>query len=150
MCIRDRINRTGGSGVVGHDAIHRAKADGYTLGVVTVEIAMMHHQKMTPLSYQDYTPISRLALIYGGLQVAKDSPYKNANELMDAIKQQPGKLRASGSGLKSVWHLNTLGMLRSAQLPDSAVRFVPSQGSSAALQEPVSYTHLTLPTIYSV
>ena len=132
------INRTGGSGVVGHDAIHRAKADGYTLGVVTVEIAMMHHQKMTPLSYQDYTPISRLALIYGGLQVAKDSPYKNANELMDAIKQQPGKLRASGSGLKSVWHLNTLGMLRSAQLPDSAVRFVPSQGSSAALQELVS------------
>ncbi len=132
------INRTGGSGVVGHDAIRRAKPDGYTLGVVTVEIAMMHHQKMTNLSYEDYTPISRLAVIYGGLQVAKDSPYQDANQLIDAIKQQPGKLRASGSGLKSVWHLNTLGMLKSANLPENAVRFIPSQGASAALQELVS------------
>lgn len=132
------VNRTGGSGVVGHDAINRAAADGYTLGVVTVEIAMMHHQKMTPLNHQDYTPISRLALIYGGLQVAKNSPYQNANELIEAIRKQPGKLKASGSGLKSVWHLNELGMLRSAGLPDEAVRYVPAQGSSAALQELVA------------
>lgn len=132
------MNRTGGSGVVGHDAINRAKPDGYTLGVVTVEIAMMHHQAITPLNYQDYTPISRLALIYGGLQVAKNSPYQNANDLMEAIRKQPGKLKASGSGLKSVWHLNELGMLRSAKLADNAVRYVPSQGSSAALQELVA------------
>ncbi|KAA8996402.1 tripartite tricarboxylate transporter substrate binding protein [Affinibrenneria salicis] len=132
------VNRTGGSGVVGHDAIKRARPDGYTLGIVTVEIAMMHHQKMADLSYQDYTPISRLAVIYGGLQVAKDSPYQDAGQLIEAIKQQPGKLRASGSGLKSVWHLNTLGMLKSAGLPDDAVRFIPSQGASAALQELVS------------
>ncbi|EHD19805.1 MULTISPECIES: tripartite tricarboxylate transporter substrate binding protein [Brenneria] len=132
------VNRTGGSGVVGHDAIKRARPDGYTLGIVTVEIAMMHHQKMAELSYQDYTPISRLAVIYGGLQVAKDSPYQDANQLIEAIKQQPGKLRASGSGLKSVWHLNTLGMLKSAGLPEDAVRFIPSQGASGALQELVS------------
>src|ERR1700682_6417511 len=37
------INRTGGSGVVGHDAIARATPDGYTLGLITVEITMMHH-----------------------------------------------------------------------------------------------------------
>ncbi|RLM25169.1 ABC transporter substrate-binding protein [Brenneria alni] len=132
------VNRTGGSGVVGHDAIKRAKPDGYTLGIVTVEIAMMHHQKMTALSYKDYTPISRLAVIYGGLQVAKDSPYQDANQLIDAIKQQPGKLRASGSGLKSVWHLNAIGMLKSADLPENAIKFIPSQGASAALQELVS------------
>ena len=38
------VNRTGGAGVVGHDAIAKAKADGYTLGIATVEITMMHHQ----------------------------------------------------------------------------------------------------------
>lgn len=132
------VNRTGGSGVVGHNAIAQSKPDGYMLGIATVEIAMMHHQKMTDLAYQNYTPISRLAVISGGVQVAKDSPYNDINALLAAIKDNPGKLKASGSGLNSIWHLNLLGMLRSAGLPEDSVKFVPSQGSSAALQELVS------------
>ncbi len=132
------INRTGGSGVVGHNAIKTAKPDGYTLGVVTVEIALMHHQKMTDLSYKDYTPIVRLGVVPGGVQVAKDSPYQDIMGLLDAIKANPGKLKASGSGLNSIWHLNLLGMLKSAGLPENSVKFVPSQGASAALQELVS------------
>ncbi len=38
------VNRTGGSGVVGHSAIATAPADGYTIGMITVEISMMHWQ----------------------------------------------------------------------------------------------------------
>lgn len=132
------INRTGGSGVVGHNAIKNAKPDGYTLGVVTVEIALMHHQKMADLSYKDYTPIVRLGVVPGGVQVAKDAPYKDINELLTAIKAEPGKLKASGSGLNSIWHLNLLGILKSAGLSEDSVKFVPSQGASAALQELVS------------
>ncbi|MFN3402422.1 MAG: tripartite tricarboxylate transporter substrate-binding protein, partial [Ferrovibrio sp.] len=41
------VNRTGGSGVVGHSAIAQAPADGYTIGMITVEIAMMHWQGLT-------------------------------------------------------------------------------------------------------
>jgi tripartite-type tricarboxylate transporter receptor subunit TctC len=36
------VNRTGGSGVVGHQAIASAAPDGYTIGLITVEIGMMH------------------------------------------------------------------------------------------------------------
>ncbi len=60
---------------------------------------------------------------------------KNAQEIIDYAKANPGKLKASGSGLNSIWHLNTIGMLRAAGLPDNAIRFIPSQGASAALQE---------------
>src|SRR5574341_2179499 len=35
------VNRTGGSGVVGHQAIASSPADGYTIGMITVEITMM-------------------------------------------------------------------------------------------------------------
>ena len=42
------VNRTGGSGVVGHDAIAKASPDGYTIGLITVEITMMHHVGLTP------------------------------------------------------------------------------------------------------
>src|SRR5437764_14940183 len=36
------VNRTGGSGVVGHAAIAAAPPDGYTIGLATGEISMMH------------------------------------------------------------------------------------------------------------
>ena len=54
------VNRTGGSGVVGHSAIATAQPDGYTLGVMTVEIAMMHHQGLTELTFEDYTVLAKL------------------------------------------------------------------------------------------
>src|ERR1700733_11660764 len=41
------INRTGGSGVVGHQAIASSAPDGYTIGLITVEIGMMHWQGLT-------------------------------------------------------------------------------------------------------
>lgn len=132
------VNRTGGAGVVGHDAIARAKADGYTLGIATVEIAMMHHQGMTNLSYKNYTPITRLAVNLGGIQVAANSQFENIVQLTDFIKANPGKLKASGSGLNSGWHLNLIGMLDSMGLPPSAVTWVPSEGANSALMELVS------------
>ena len=51
------VNRTGGSGVVGHSAIAEAAPDGYTIGTVTVEINMMHWMGLTKLTHADYTPI---------------------------------------------------------------------------------------------
>ena len=44
--------------MVGHSAIATAPADGYTLGMITVEIAMMHWQKLTELSPTSYTPLA--------------------------------------------------------------------------------------------
>lgn len=132
------INRTGGAGVVGHDAMAKAKTDGYTLGVATVEIAMMRHQGMTDLSYENYTPITRLAVNLGGIQVAANSQFGNVSQLTDFIKNNPGKLKASGSGLNSGWHLNMIGMLDAMGLPADAVTYVPSEGSSSALMELVS------------
>lgn len=132
------INRTGGAGVVGHDAMAKADSDGYTLGVATVEIAMMRHQGMTDLSYQNYTPITRLAVNLGGIQVAANSEFETVAQLTDYIKAHPGELKASGSGLNSGWHLNMIGMLDAMGLPADAVTYVPSEGSSSALMELVA------------
>src|SRR6267154_2417312 len=50
------VNRTGGSGVVGHSAIASATPDGYTIGMITVEISMMHWQGLTELAPTSDTP----------------------------------------------------------------------------------------------
>src|SRR5437763_15228027 len=44
------VNRTGGSGVVGHSATASAQPDGHTIGMIPAEIPMMHCQGRTALA----------------------------------------------------------------------------------------------------
>ena len=132
------VNRTGGSGVVGHSAIAEATADGYTIGLITVEIGMMHWQGLTKLTGTSYTPLGLVNADPAGLQVRADSPYKSAKELLDAIKANPGKFKASGTGQGGIWHLSIAGMLKSLNVDPATVPWVPSNGAAPGLQDLVA------------
>ena len=132
------VNRTGGSGVVGHDAIARAPADGYTIGLITVEITMMHHVGLTALKHTDYTPIGLVNADPAGIHVRVDSPYKNTRDLIAAIKANPGKLKASGTGQGGIWHLAIAGLLKDQGVDPAALPWVPSNGAAPGLQDMVA------------
>jgi tripartite-type tricarboxylate transporter receptor subunit TctC len=132
------VNRTGGSGVVGHQAIASAQPDGYTIGMATVEIGMMHWQGLTELKGSSYTPIALVNADPAGLQVRADSPYKTAKDLIDAIKANPGKLKSSGTGQGGIWHLAIAGMLQSLKVDPAASPWVPSNGAAPGLQDLVA------------
>lgn len=132
------VNRTGGSGVVGHQAIASAAPDGYTIGIATVEIGMMHWQGLTQLKGSSYTPIALVNADPAGLQVRADSAYKSAKDLVDAIKANPGKLKSSGTGQGGIWHLAIAGMLRSLAVDPAASPWVPSNGAAPGLQDLVA------------
>jgi tripartite-type tricarboxylate transporter receptor subunit TctC len=132
------VNRTGGSGVVGHSAIAEGTADGYTIGLITVEIGMMHWQGLTKLTGASYTPLGLVNADPAGLQVRADSPYKSAKELLDAIKANPGKFKASGTGQGGIWHLSIAGMLKSLNVDPATVPWVPSNGAAPGLQDLVA------------
>src|SRR5260221_13327475 len=132
------VNRTGGSGVVGHDAIAKAPTDGYTIGLITVEIAMMHHQGLTALTPSDYTPIGLVNADPSGVVVRVDSPYKNLKELIAAIKASPGKMKASGTGQGGIWHLAIAGLLKDQGIDPNALPWVPSNGAAPGLQDMVA------------
>lgn len=129
------VNRTGGSGVVGHSAIAAAAADGFTLGIITVEINMMHWQGLTDLTYKSYTPLALVNADPGGVQVASNSPYANVKDLLAAVKANPGKMKASGTGQGGIWHLGLAGMLSAAGIDPAAVPWVPSNGAAPAMQD---------------
>jgi tripartite-type tricarboxylate transporter receptor subunit TctC len=132
------VNRTGGSGVVGHAAISSAPPDGYTIGLITVEIGMMHWQGLTDISGVSYTPIGLVNSDPAGLQVRADSPYKTANDLVAAIKANPGKFKASGTGQGGIWHLALAGMLKDLKVDPAAAPWVPSNGAAPGLQDLVA------------
>ena len=96
---------SGGSGVVGHSAIASARPDGYTIGIVTVEIGMMHHQGLTELNPTSYTPLALMNEDPPGVQVKADSPYKTFKDYVEAARKQPGTINYGSTGTGSSPHL---------------------------------------------
>lgn len=132
------VNRTGGSGVVGHQAIASADPDGYTIGMATVEIGMMHWAGLTDLTYQAYAPVALVNVDLAGIHVPADSDYETLDDLLSAIAASPGELQASGTGQGGIWHLALAGMLQALGQEPAAVQWVPSQGAASGLQDMVA------------
>jgi tripartite-type tricarboxylate transporter receptor subunit TctC len=132
-------NRTGGSGVVGHSAIAEADPDGYTLGMATVEIGMMHWQGLTDLTWENYTPLALMNADPAGVQVRADSEFETLEDLLAAIEAaDAGTFRASGTGQGGIWHLAIAGLLADRGIDPAKVPWVPSEGAAPGLQDLVA------------
>lgn len=129
------VNRTGGSGVVGHQAFATAAPDGYTIGLMTAEITMMHHQGLTRLDGASFTPLGLVNVDPAAIQVKADSPYKTLPDLLDAIRKNPGKLKASGTARGGSWHVYLYGLLDTLKIDPTSVPWVPSISNADGLQE---------------
>ena len=130
------VNRTGGSGVVGHAALASAAPDGYTLGMITAEICMLHWQGLTELTFRNYTPLGLMNNDPPGVLVNAGSAHRTVGALADAIRaSRPGALKASGTGQGGIWHLALAGWLDAMGLRADHVRWVPSNGAAPAMQD---------------
>jgi len=70
------VNRTGGGGAIGHTAMATAKPDGYTIGLATVEITMIHWMGLTKVTYKDMTPVCMVNSDPAGISVRTDATWK--------------------------------------------------------------------------
>ncbi len=129
------LNRTGGGGVVGHLALAQAQPDGYTTGAITVELTMMHHQGLTNLTYEEYTPLALLVNNFAAVSVRADAPWDTLDDLLQDVRANPGRFRASGTSRGGIWDLARIGMLQEAGLSSSDLPWIPSQGAAPAFQE---------------
>jgi tripartite-type tricarboxylate transporter receptor subunit TctC len=96
---------------------------------------MMHHVGLTPLKHTDYTPIGLVNADPAGITVRADAPYKSVKDLLAAIKANPGKLKASGTGQGGIWHLAIAGLLKDQGIDPAALPWVPSQGAAPGMQD---------------
>lgn len=129
------VNRTGGGGAIGHTAMATAKPDGYTIGMPTVEITMMHWMGLTKITYKDMTPIALVNADPSAINVRTDSPWKTYKELEDYVRANPGKLKDSGTGQGGIWHLGMAGWLKAVGLKPTDIKWIPSKGAAPALQD---------------
>jgi tripartite-type tricarboxylate transporter receptor subunit TctC len=129
------VNRTGGSGAVGHTAAATAEPDGYTMCIATVEITMMHWMGLAKVNYKDMKGVALLNFDPAAVNVRMDAPWKNLKEFLEYAKANPGKLKASGTGKGGIWDLARAGMLKTAGISVDAIPWVPSNGAAPGLQE---------------
>lgn len=126
------VNKTGGSGAVGHVAGALAAPDGYTILNATFEIVTLKY-----LGYADITPSSVIPLFQfnedaAAVSVKADSPYKDVPSMIAAIKSKPeGTFMTSGSTIASAWDLPRIRMLMAAGIKPSTVKYIPTQGGAA-------------------
>ncbi|MBL3538521.1 tripartite tricarboxylate transporter substrate binding protein [Aminivibrio sp.] len=128
-------NKTGGNGAVGHSAGAFSKPDGYTITMVTLELATMHWMGLTELTYADFDYVIQLNQDPAGVMVKADAPWKNLGELLEAVKADPEKFKFSGTAAGGVWDLARIGMLDKAGIPVNAVSWIPTTGAAPSIIE---------------
>lgn len=129
------INRAGGGGIGGHEAIANAAPDGYTLGFITNDLSSYKWVGVATISVDDLMPLGQTNEIPASITVKIDSPYQTLPQLIDAIRAQPGKLRGTGAAPGTSWHMGMLGMLLSLNIDVPSVVWVPSQGGTLGHQD---------------
>lgn len=129
------VNRTGGSGAVGHSAGALAPADGHTLTMATFELSTMHWMGISDLTWESYTPILQMNADAAAILVRSDAPWQTLPAFLAAMKSNPGQLTMSGTATGGAWDLARAGLQLAADIPVNAVRWIPSQGSAPAVVE---------------
>jgi tripartite-type tricarboxylate transporter receptor subunit TctC len=129
------VNRTGGSGAVGHNAGANAQPDGHTIAMITAELSTMHQLGITDKTYNDYIPLLQMNGDPAAIIVAKDSPWNTIDQFLNAIRTNSGTIKMSGTATGGAWDLARVGMLQAAGLTKDDTIWVPTQGSAESLQQ---------------
>ena len=100
-------NRTGGSGVIGADAVAKSPADGYTLlmGLHATQAILVHLQKLPYDPARDFAPVIHAATVPNVLLVHEGVPATSLRELIAYAKANPGKLTFASQGNGSTGHM---------------------------------------------
>jgi len=132
------VNATGGGGVTGHTRGARARPDGYTLTMITVELNMLHHRGLTKISYHDFEPLVLLNRDAAAIFVPADTHWRTLDDLARDIRAKPRTIKASGTAQGGIWHVSVAGWLDSIGLRSDDAIWISINGAGPSLQELLS------------
>jgi tripartite-type tricarboxylate transporter receptor subunit TctC len=145
-------NRPGSAGNVGVNAIARAEADGYTIGVSTIGPLSAHLELYRTLPFDPRTDFTYIADIYeipNVLVVNPQNPVKTVQEFIAWAKEKgPGKVSYGTPGLGTTAHLSTEFLSKKVGLQ---LLHVPYRTGAVAVQDLIAgridFMFDNLPTI---
>lgn len=126
------INKSGGAGAEGFMHVKGQKGNPNVIIITLDNLFTTPLATGVPFNWKDLTPVSRLALDYFNLWVNAESPYKNAQEYIDAVKKAPGKFNMGGTGSKQEDQIITVMMEQAFGLK---FNYVPFKGGGTVAVE---------------
>lgn len=130
-------NKAGAGGNIGVDSVAKSPADGYTIGLQTVSLAINPAlvSKMPYDTLKDLAPIGMVASSQHVLVVNDKVPAQNVNELIDLAKSKPGDLSYASAGPGSTFHM-AAELFRAVS--GTNIVHVPYRGGGPALIDTIS------------
>lgn len=129
------VNRTGAGGVTGSNYVFNAKPDGYTvllarIGSHTVSPAM----KNIPYQHDEFTYLGLLEVNPVICATSVDKPYEDLDDLLEAIKANPGSVSYSSAGVGTLLQVAAVMVMDMAGIENAttAAIHVPYKGGGAA------------------
>ena len=106
------VNKAGGGGALGMDAVAKARPDGYVLAatVRSTLTILPASQPDVPYKISDFTPIGAYAVDSQTVMVKTGAPWKTLEDLVDHAKKNPGTLTygSAGQGTNSFFTMELL------------------------------------------
>lgn len=132
-------NKPGASGMLGANAVAKAKPDGYTLllgsaGETSIN-PLVYKGRMQYAPEKDLAPITLVTRVPNVLVASPKLPVKNLEEFMVYAKKNPGKVSYATSGVGNPQHLN--GELLQS-MAGIKMNHVPYKGSAGQLVDVAS------------
>ncbi|MBV8030238.1 MAG: tripartite tricarboxylate transporter substrate binding protein [Betaproteobacteria bacterium] len=128
-------NRAGAGGILGADAVARAKPDGYTLLIANVGTQSINPTLYPKLPYDPdhaFAPISLICELPFVLMASPSFPPSSVKELVAYVKANPGKVTYASSGLGGSPHLTAeLFQL----LTGTTLTHIPYKGGGPAMTD---------------
>ena len=118
-------NKPGANTIIGTESVAKAPPDGYTLLCAAAASIVTNPAIYPNLRYSiaDFAPLSNVASYPFILAVDKSAPVQNLKELVDYIKQNPGKANAGGS---TAGHQLMTALFN--ERTGAAIQYVPFKG----------------------
>jgi tripartite-type tricarboxylate transporter receptor subunit TctC len=125
-------NRPGAGGIIASQALIQSPPDGYTLLLVASghPLNQFFYPKMPYDTFADFTAITEVAYSPLTINVAKNSPVKNLQELLAQAREKPESLSYGMSGIGTSAHLAGELLNYSAKVK---ILSIPYKGGAPAL-----------------
>jgi len=119
------MNKPGGGGAVSWAYLSQHAGDPHYLLVTSYNIVGGHITGRSKLTYTNFTPISLLSSEYIAYSVRKDSPIKNATELVDLLRKDPASVSVGISSTRGgANHIALAAFMKAARVDHKKLKVV--------------------------